>query len=306
MSNLPPVIDWMDEFPLIDATTDNPVRSGAAGTGDTFVVKLVQKGTAGALNQFMARDGTWVNFASTELNAWGSLIGDITNQTDLWNELQARPLITDISVVGFSGQYNDLLSKPVLGDLAFINTNGLTSQFLRGDGTWAIPVDVNAVWGNINGNINAQTDLITRLNLKADILNPVFTGNPQAPTPVVDNNTTSVATTAFFFGQGFDGLPIMDGVASSGDSTRWARGNHRHPTDTSLAPLDTPHFTGLPTAPTVVFPNSSQLLATTAYVTAALAGAGGIPEAPNDGKTYARKGAAWVEIGVGTKWDQTI
>ena len=168
----------------------------------------------------------------------------------MWAELQKpdrSPLPFRRSVS--PGQYNDLLNKPVLGDLAFIDTNGLTSYFLRGgDGTWAIPVDVYATWGNISGDINAQTDLMALLNLKAPLTSPVFTGNPRAPLAPLDDSSDSVATTAWFFGQVFNGSPVMAGVASSGDSTRWARGNHRHPTDTTRAPLDTPAFIGLPTA----------------------------------------------------------
>lgn len=37
----------------------------------------------------------------------------------------------------------------------------------------------------------------TALNLKANIASPVFTGNPQAPTPAANDNDTSIATTAF-------------------------------------------------------------------------------------------------------------
>ena len=305
MDFVPDVKSWMDEFPLVAAPAGNPVRGHVAGMGDEFLVKLVPPNTPGALTQFLSRGGTWVNFASTELNAWGSLIGDIQNQADLWAELQARPLTTDLAPVAFSGAYNDLTGKPVLGDLAFINTNGLTSYFLRGDGTWQIPVDVNAVWGNIGGDINAQTDLKSALDLKAPLASPVFTGNPRAPTPPVDDNTDRLGTTAWFFGQAFDGSPVMDGTASSGDSTRWARGNHRHPTDTSRAPLDSPNFLGLPTAPTPPTGNSTERLATTAFVLAQIAATppSGITDAPMDGRFYVRSNGAWVAVDLGTKWD---
>lgn len=41
------------------------------------------------------------------------------------------------------------------------------------------------------------TNLQTTLNQKANLANPVFTGNPTAPTPVTSSNSTSIATTAF-------------------------------------------------------------------------------------------------------------
>lgn len=304
MSNLPPVKSWPGEFPLIEPNPETPIRADAAGVGDEFVLKLVAKGTAGAKNQFLARDGTWINFASTELNAWGSIIGNLEDQADLWAELQARPLKTEISAVGYSGQYNDLLNKPVLGDLAFINTTGQTSYFLRADGTWQIPVDVYATWGNISGNINAQTDLKQALDLKAPLTSPVFTGTPRAPTPPAGDNTDRIATTAWFFGQAFNGSPVMDGAASSGDSLQWARGNHRHPTDTTRAPLDSPNFVGIPVAPTPPVTDDSDRVATTAYVKDSIDAAGLTPP-PSDGQIYGFQNGAWVVLDFGTRWDRT-
>ena len=60
--------------------------------------------------------------------------------------------------------------------------------------------------------------------------------------------------------------PNMDGSASAGSSADYARGDHRHPTDTSRAPLASPAFTGTPTAPTASSTTSSTQLATTAFV----------------------------------------
>jgi len=301
VSNLPPVTNWMDEFPLVEPPPGNPARTNALGMGDMFAVKIAAANTPGAATQFLSRTGVWVNFASTELNAWGSIIGTLSNQADLWDELQARPLSTAISAVGFSGQYADLLNVPPFGDVALINTNGLTSYFLRGDGTWQIPVDVNAVWGNIGGDMNAQTDLIAALNLKAPLSNPIFSGAVRVPTPPVDDSSDLAINSAWFFGQAFNGAPVMDGVASSGNSTLWARGNHRHPVDTSRAPLDSPNFLGLPTAPTPAASDNSDRLATTAFVKSVAS----LPDAPLDGKMYVRQSGAWVAIAVGTKWDST-
>lgn len=44
--------------------------------------------------------------------------------------------------------------------------------------------------------------------------------------------------------------PIMDGTGAIGSSTEYARADHVHPTDTSRAPVESPAFTGTPTAPT--------------------------------------------------------
>ncbi|RTE05482.1 hypothetical protein [Paenibacillus whitsoniae] len=78
---------------------------------------------------------------------------------------------------------------------------------------------------------------------------PAFTGNPTAPTPSVDDNDTSIATTGFVIGQASTSTPAMDGVASVGTSKRYARADHIHPTDTSRAPVASPTFTGTVTLP---------------------------------------------------------
>lgn len=43
--------------------------------------------------------------------------------------------------------------------------------------------------------------------------------------------------------------PVMDGTATIGVGTTWARADHIHPTDTSRAPLNSPTFTGTVTIP---------------------------------------------------------
>lgn len=61
--------------------------------------------------------------------------------------------------------------------------------------------------------------------------------------------------------------PLMDGTATAGTSANYAREGHRHPTDTTRAPLASPAFTGTPTAPTNGTASTSNTqIATTAFV----------------------------------------
>ena len=82
--------------------------------------------------------------------------------------------------------------------------------------------------------------------------------------------------------------PQMDGAGAVGVSTLFAREDHQHPTDTSLAtkayvdaadatkaPLFSPALTGVPTAPTAGPAVNNAQLATTAYVNNAVGAAGG-------------------------------
>ena len=69
--------------------------------------------------------------------------------------------------------------------------------------------------------------------------------------------------------------PLVDGSASAGTSANAAAEDHRHPTDTTRAPLASPTFTGTPSLPTATVGvtqsanDSSTKLATTAFVTTA-------------------------------------
>lgn len=65
--------------------------------------------------------------------------------------------------------------------------------------------------------------------------------------------------------------PQMDGVANPGSAEKLSREDHRHPVDTSRAPLDSPAFTGTPRAPTLPLTVNNNQLATTAFVVAAVA-----------------------------------
>jgi hypothetical protein len=123
---------------------------------------------------------------------------------------------------------------------------------------------------SITGSIpeSQVTGLTTDLAAKAPTASPTFTGTPAAPTAAVDTSTTQVATAAFVLGQAASATPLIDGTAAAGTSTRYARGDHVHPTDTTRAPLASPALTGTPTAPTAAFGTATTQLATTAFVLA--------------------------------------
>jgi hypothetical protein len=100
----------------------------------------------------------------------------------------------------------------------------------------------------------------------AKLAGPAFTGNPTATTQAVNNNSTRLATTAFVLGQAATATPLMAGAATIGVATRFAREDHRHPSDTAKANLASPAFTGTPTAPTAAANTNTTQLATTAFV----------------------------------------
>lgn len=64
--------------------------------------------------------------------------------------------------------------------------------------------------------------------------------------------------------------PKMNGTAAVGSETKWAKGDHVHPTDTTRAPLASPALTGTPTAPTAEEGTNTTQIATTAFVKTAV------------------------------------
>lgn len=109
---------------------------------------------------------------------------------------------------------------------------------------------------------------------KAPLASPAFTGAPTAPTAAQGTNTTQLATTAFVNAEIAADMaanlatvaPAANGAAAVGTSTKMAREDHVHPTDTTRAPLASPAFTGTPTAPTPANGTNNTQLATTAFV----------------------------------------
>jgi hypothetical protein len=84
-----------------------------------------------------------------------------------------------------------------------------------------------------------------QLDEKAPSLSPVFTGDPTAPTANANQSDAQVATTAFVIGQAASVAPLSDGASAAiGTSVKYARQDHVHPTDTSLATKASPTFTG--------------------------------------------------------------
>jgi hypothetical protein len=100
----------------------------------------------------------------------------------------------------------------------------------------------------------------TQLNDKAPLASPALTGEPTAPTANADQTDTAIATTAFVIGQASSSTPVADGTAAAGTSKKYARADHVHPTDTTLAPKADPTFTGTVTvgASGIAFTDGSQ------------------------------------------------
>jgi hypothetical protein len=101
----------------------------------------------------------------------------------------------------------------------------------------------------------------------APIASPTFTGVPAGPTAAAATNTTQLATTAFVLANSVLSFNGRQGAVSLTNNDITAAGG---------AVVNSPAFTGTPTAPTAAANTNTQQLATTAFVMAQLAAAGGV------------------------------
>jgi hypothetical protein len=90
--------------------------------------------------------------------------------------------------------------------------------------------------------IPASSTLLTTASTTSALTS--FGTDPTANTQAVDNSSTKIATTAFVLGQASATTPVVDGTATIGTSTRYARADHIHPTDTTRAATGQTFFIG--------------------------------------------------------------
>jgi hypothetical protein len=180
------------------------------------------------------------------------------------------------------------------------SSGGGTANFLRADGSWAVPpagsggITDAPSDGNYYGRQNAAWAQV------APLASPTFTGDPQAPTPATADNDTSIATTAFVKAQGYlttaaagagyqpldadlTAIAALSGInviyyrsaadtwsaVTIGTGLSFSSGTLSSTVSTAgLAPLASPVFTGDPQAPTPATGDNDTSVATTAFVKA--------------------------------------
>jgi hypothetical protein len=105
----------------------------------------------------------------------------------------------------------------------------------------------------------------------APLASPNLTGVPTAPTPAQTSNDTTVATTSFV-----KAAVAAGGVSSFNSRTGAVTLQANDLSAVGGALLAGPNFTGVPTGPTATAGTNTTQIATTAFVMAALATAGGV------------------------------
>jgi hypothetical protein len=218
----------------------------------------------------LSTNNTFSNASST----FGSSTATGTINVASGATISASTKTVNVGTGGVVGSTTNMTIGPVLGasTITVGNTTAASSLNLGTGGTIsgatkAINIGTNGVSGSTT-NITIGAGGATSLT--------VINGSAQASTPAADNNSASIATTAFVAGQAGSATPLVNGTAAVGTSLRYARQDHVHPTDTTRAAVDSQAFTGTPSLPTGTIGvtqspgNNTTALATTAFVTAAV------------------------------------
>jgi hypothetical protein len=128
------------------------------------------------------------------------------------------------------------------------------------------------------GRTGAVVPVLADIAGAAPLASPAFSGAPEAPNPDPGDHSGRLATTAFVRAAVRE---LAEHVAAAAEC--YARADHVHAVDASLASLASPRFYGEPTAPTASPWDNSAKLATTRYVDGAISVA-----AAQSSITYAR------------------
>ena len=180
----------------------------------------------------------WYNNSSDEISAY--------NTANAWSALASQ---TYVQAQKVSPAFTGVPTAPT-ADYGTNSTQLATTAFVQGEKLsptfTGVPIAPTA------SSVTSTTQIATTAFVQAQKISPTFTGTPVAPTASAGTNTTQLATTQF----------TTSAVATLEASTT--------ATTDSLqalkAPLDSPTFTGVPTAPTPADGDVSLKIATTAFV----------------------------------------
>lgn len=142
-----------------------------------------------------------------------------------------RKITNDITAInleldGLPALYVEQISSTASPNIITAQAVGVTP--LRIDGITSQTAPLISFFNSTSvelGKITAAGTLDIFANLKI--------GSTIATSPSIDDNTTKIATTAWVLGQVSSTNPLMNGSAEVGTSLRFARSDHRHPSDTS-------------------------------------------------------------------------
>jgi hypothetical protein len=265
--------------------------------------------TAGTTSQYWRGDKSWQTLDKAAVG-----LGNVDNTTDLGKPIStatqtaldlkanlASPTLTGTPVAPTAapGTNTTQIATTAFVEAAVAAVPGASDATTLAKG-------IVQLAGDLGG--TAASPTVPGLALKANLASPTFTGTPAAPTAAPNTNSTQIATTAYVDAavsaagggtissiNGENGPTITLAVGTTGTdfavantadtvtfnlptasaTNRGALSSADWTTFNNKAPTASPTFTGTPVAPTAAPGTNTTQLATTAFVTAAVAAGGG-------------------------------
>jgi hypothetical protein len=250
------------------AASTNPLSQGELGLDTTIKKFKIGDGTSlwsslpwanimGA--DFIGVSGINVSYSSPSGNVTVSVTGLNSSYLSDFNTavsglLPVKNILagTNISVSGNNGVYTISSNgvdtntvKDVIG-ATIIGVSGIRASY--DNSSKVETISITGLTSSYIGDFNSSVSGLVN-GVYAPLNSPALAGTPTVPTAAADTNTTQIASTAFVIGQASSSNPLMDGVVTIGTSKKYARADHVHPTDTTLAPLSGATFTGAVSIP---------------------------------------------------------
>ena len=197
-----PKTTWSDP----DRTTPNahPVVALADGTFPAIFIdgiyRVELKSSAGVTQPGWPVDDVGVPSSGFPFQDWSSTYSYSEDDIVIYNGDVYQSLDDD-------NEGNIPSSSPLLWQKKLFFDAPTAESYLNGnsDGTytWYTIAQTKAA-------LSLPTDTVSELALKAPLASPTFTGNPTAPTPLANDNGTSIATTAYVQTELLDRVQIVD------------------------------------------------------------------------------------------------
>ena len=259
------VASWNGRTGAVTLTT-----ADVTGAGGAPIASPTFTGIAAAPTAVVGTSTTQLATTAFVQAALGTVAAGVTS----FNTRTGAVTLQTADVTGVGGA---LLASPALSGTptaptaapATNNTQLATTAYVT-TAIAALPAPVTS----FNGRVGAITFQASDISAAGGALlaSPNFTGTPTAPTQAPGTSNTDIATTAFV-ANAVAGSTA--GVTSFNTRTGAVTLTTADVTGAGGAVLASPAFTGVPTAPTATAGTNSTQLATTAFVTAALAASPG-------------------------------
>ena len=231
------------------------------------------------------------NYMTANVIAINSTIGQL--RIDTGNYMTANVVTLNSTI----GQLRVDTGNYMTANVAAINATILSVQNGINANVNSLSISTTNSLNTLTSNATTQQTSINSINATlltlAPLASPALTGTPTAPTALANNNTTQIATTAYVDASA---LVLSTDYNSKISNEVTARNSAIATATSTLANISSPTFTGTPTAPTATSGDNSTKLATTAFVTQAVAASGMHYTVSSSAPSGGNNGDFWFQV----------